>query len=251
MQVTINNDNSNPAKVSITGSLAYQSLQLNITTSPITISLPFTPKSFMFTNDGSDFITAYLLNNKVPTLYAYNSSQITYGGSGTWSSFNVSGVGNTEDNTTTGGTAIFNPGVQTYAIGFKLATGTGSGIANIQISSDGGVTWANPSSVSGVSLNGQVGSQIDTIDTYSTNTVGVSYIYSFPTQGAWQIKLTVSGNKNPLSGGVGIYVLGAIEGGVNGLIIMPGESKTYPIQSPTATLLANSSSQSVRVEVIG
>lgn len=243
----ITNLPSKPIPSTIVGSSAYQSKQLSITSTAQAINLAFLAKSFMITNDGDDYITAWLNGNGVPTIYPYTSAQLVYTGDA-WLISSSGAAGMNKNSWTLGDTVTLIPNKNVLSIGFTLGIGASAGTVSIELSNDG-VTWVNPSSISGATLNGLSGTQIDTINCYNATVIAKSFLYTLPNLSAWSIRLT---NTTANGSGAGVFVVSAISAGnfEDGLIIKANETITYPIASSNIVLQSNTGTQPIRLVVI-
>jgi hypothetical protein len=117
-------------------------------------------------------------------------------------------------------------GVSTIRL--DLVSGTSAGIFKVELSKDGGATWVFPSTITGLTRSdGATSSGLNTVDEYSTNTVGYSLTYNLPydTTTAWALRITPFNTKNASAGSSSnIFVAGAHFTRANVYTVKSGES---------------------------
>ena len=238
--------------VSIVGSLTNKALSIVATPTEQTIVLPSTTNNLIFINDGTTDINFALNGNSAFELYDDADPTWTYIGTWTISSyFQKYGTGR-HFSSVTNDMAIFKSaisGLQSIAV--ALITGIGSGIAKIEISSDNGVTWVNPSTVIGITRSDSAtGTGLDSFDAYTAADGFVTVTYRLPyNQNKWALRLTVTGTKN--ASATNYYVL--VDAGIifddNVFTSKAGESLALRAQTSIIKTYSATGSQNARIVV--
>nr|WP_156736265.1 hypothetical protein [Mycobacterium sp. E3298] len=248
---------NNPLPVRRVGSSDYASYpDLSIGVSPTTIVFPKSMNNIMITNDGTDDVKIGL-QGKNPFGTIHDNQDITWSYTGTWVSDTTAilrAVGSDVAKTSTAGSkATYKPNIACAQIAVSIAKGSAAGIAQIEISNDGGNTWANPSSISGVSRSdGFTGTAMDTFDAYTSATAGpYDLIYTLPTISNWSLRVSYTGSKNSSSSGYNVWIdCGKVFTSTNAsIVIKSGETLSLAISSGDIQLASKSGTQPVRLVV--
>lgn len=241
------------------GSTNYKSYQLSVNQSTNYISFGQDMQNLLISNDGSNDVK-FALQGKYPLSVVYDNTDPKWSYIGTWSSDTTATIHATgadvSKTTTTGSMAVFSPNVACNQIGASLSNGTSAGIAKLELSSDGGNTWASPSTISGVTRSdGATGTSMDTYDEYSNSYTGVTdVIFTMPTSSVWSLRVSYTGTKNSSSPVYTIYIDAGKIGGAsdtNTIIVKAGEAISLQIKSGDIRLITESGTQSVRLVVSG
>lgn len=196
--------------VQLTGSNVK--FNLPIVASPLdqAIPIPFTTKQVLMINDGADVLN-YAFDGK-PSLatqvFGVSSPALTF--TGTWSN-STAVVPNPKYATTTGDNVVFKPGrAGLYCLTWDMVMGQGTGIAKLELSSDNGATWQNPSDISGISRSdGATGTAMNTFDGYAAVSVQETMLSFYLPKGnnLWALRITPNGTKNAASTNFYIFVV--------------------------------------------
>jgi len=210
--------------------------------------------SVVLTNFGSD-IAKCSLNGypAIPTIHD-NLDATKWTFTGTWLSgatYYLYGT-NAQYSDIVGDIAVYNPGVSVKMLGVAFVPSASAGIAKIELSTDG-ATWQDPSNIVGaVRSDGTIGADMDIIDTYhdtyeiTTKTMILSYILP---NNIWQVKITVTPNKNALSTDNKIFIdAGMIGDATKGFDLKPGETKTLPVYCTSVSIGCTSGAPEVSIE---
>lgn len=247
--------------VQITGSDDYYFIPITASTNEKTFSLPFTAREITLINDGT-FDVQFAMNGNsanpnanLGTVYDDNTPQWTY--TGTWSiSTAFHNYGTQSQYSYNGTTAIFKPTGQNQALTFATVCGGSGGIAQIDVSSDGGVTWVQPSTISGITRSdGATGTALNTFDSYnSSGNIYKNVTYNFPNVGNWAMRISTTGTKNASSGDTTVFIDGGIASatpiyfGNRYMIVKSGESLSLQLQTTKVNAYTSSTtSQNCRL----
>lgn len=198
--------------VQILGSANRYSSNISVGTGQQSILFPFTTRQVLIINDGASNINFALDgSSSLPgTNYPYSNSVWSY--IGTWSTSTFNSHATTYINNTTVGNAVFKPnisGLTSMVLG--VIQGLGAGIAKIELSTDNGVTWKNPSSITGVTRSdGAAGTSLDTYDSYanvSTQYGQITYNLPYNSSYVWAMRISATSTENAAAtGGNSIFL---------------------------------------------
>lgn len=197
---------------------------ISATTTQQALTIPFSTREITVINDGGDNLN-FLFGTVTNTTYPLTDAAWQY--TGTWADSTVSGIPS-KYTSNTANNAILKPnqvGINSIILGVVM--GTGSGIAKIEISTDNGNTWVNPSSILGVTRNdGAVGTALDTFDLYtnaSALNANVTYNFPYSATNIYAMRVTPTGTRNASSVNNTIFVTASS--------IATGGGSTYTLKS--------------------
>jgi len=194
--------------VQVVGSNARFYRVLSATTTEKVEMLPASVRQIVLKNDGSDDLQFNLDGNPaIAPVKAYSDSDWTY--TGTWQV--TAPIGYVEQSSITGDVAVFAPAAANVSeITLGYLEGDYSGIMGLELSADGGATWAPPSTIAGVSRSdGAVGTSLDTFDAYASAQAKASFTFYLPAGNAaavWALRMTVTGTRNASASGNSLYL---------------------------------------------
>lgn len=235
--------------VSLTGSSVYESHELLLDQIESVTTFSGNVNRVLIMNDQVDDIRAAFGGNASYTLYDSSDEKWTFTGGWTNNTSYFRYGSNAKFSTTTNDTAVLNPANAIItALTFATVKGFNAGIAKIEVSTDNGATWKDPSTITGITRSdGASGVGLNTFDSYAATAGTFNLTYKFPYPANWVIRITVTGTKNASSGGFQIWVDAALTNNAKCIRIKAGENLDLPLRTASVSLFAESGTPLIRV----